>query len=704
MKLLIVESPTKSKTLAQYLGDDFEVVSCNGHIRDLPKSKMGIDIEHDFKPQYVIPTKKRKTVTNLKKIAAKAKTVILAVDEDREGEAIAWHLEQILESVNNPQFQRIAFHEITKEAIQNALKNPRDIDMNLVNAQQARRILDRLVGYELSPLLWKKLVKGLSAGRVQSPAVRLIVEREREIKKFKPEEYWSIEAELEQQTPLLSSRTPSTVIPHGVRDDKGDVRDDKGVFTVRLSKIDDKTLKKLDIKNKEQADEIVKNLEKTEYTVTDIRKKQTMKNPFPPYTTSTLQQAASRVLNFSARQTMFIAQQLYETGLISYPRTDSLNLASAFINQAQQFITNEYGNRYTYPRHFKTKSKLAQEAHEAIRPTSAINSPEKVEKGLEKKFLKLYELIWRQAVASQMNPAKIDKTSVDISANNYMLRATGSVIKFDGWLKLYPQKLGEKILPELSINEILNCIQIIPAQHFTEPPPRYSEARLVKTLEEYGIGRPSTYAPIISTILSRNYVIKEGGRFKPTEMGMRVNDLLTKHFPNIVDYKFTAKMEDRLDAIAQGEKDQKTVLSNFYKPFKQTLMQKEEQIEKQFKDEKTDKTCPQCGKDLVIKMGRFGKFLACTGFPDCRYTKSLEQKSSDQPNDKTGVKCPQCKEGEFIKKRTRKGKFFYGCSIFPKCKNALWYEPTGDTCEKCGSLLVKFGKDEKIKCSNKECK
>ncbi|MDA2921875.1 type I DNA topoisomerase [Patescibacteria group bacterium AH-259-L07] len=695
MRLLIVESPTKSKTLSQYLGDDFEVVSCNGHIRDLPKSKMGIDIDHNFKPQYVVPTKKRKTVTNLKKIAAKAKTVILAVDEDREGEAIAWHLEQILRSVNHksqktnskqipnskfqiPNFQRIAFHEITKEAIQNALKNPRDIDMNLVNAQQARRILDRLVGYELSPLLWKKLVKGLSAGRVQSPAVRLIVEREREIKAFKPEEYWSVEVGLRQQK-------------------------SEEEFTAKLVKIDDKTLKKLDIKNKEQADEIVNNLEKAEYRVSDIRKKQTTKNPFPPYTTSTLQQAASRILNFSAKQTMFIAQQLYETGLISYPRTDSLHLASAFISQAQQFITHEYGTTYAHPHRFKTKSKMAQEAHEAIRPTSASNSPEKMKKNLEKKYLKLYELIWCQAVASQMSPAKIDNTSVDISANNYMLRATGSTIQFDGWYKLYPHKLTDTILPELSTDEKLDLIKINPLQHFTEPPPRYSEARLVKTLEEYGIGRPSTYAPIISTIQKRNYVIKEKGRFKPTEMGMRVNDLLTKHFPNIVDYKFSAKMEDSLDAIAQGEKEHVAVLSNFYKPFKTTLMQKEEQIEKQFKDEKTDKTCPQCNKPLVIKMGRFGKFLACTGFPECRYTKSLEQKKSDQPNDKTGVQCPQCKDGEFIKKRTRKGKFFYGCSRFPKCKNALWYEPTGETCEKCGSLLVKFGKDEKIKCSNKEC-
>lgn len=699
MKLLIVESPTKSKTLTRYLGDDFEVMSCDGHIRDLPKSKMGIDIENDFKPQYVIPTKKRKTVNKIKKTAEKAKTIILAVDEDREGEAIAWHLQQILQSRNlksettSPkEFQRIAFHEITKQTIQKALENPRNIDMNLVNAQQARRILDRLVGYELSPLLWKKLVKGLSAGRVQSPSVRLIVEREREIEKFKPTEYWSVEVQLRQK------------------------KSDKE-FISKLVKIDDKTIKKLDIKNKQQTDEIVQNLETAEYRVIDIRKKQTTKAPFPPYTTSTLQQAANNVLKFSARQTMFIAQQLYETGLITYPRTDSLHLASAFISQAQKFITDEYGKKYSDPHGFKTKSKMAQEAHEAIRPTSAFKTPEKTGKKLDKKYLKLYELIWRQAMASQMSPAKLDKTSVDISArqnfasqnlsgqaSNYMLRATGSVIQFDGWYKLYPDKLSEKILPKLSTDEKLDLIKINPLQHFTEPPPRYSEARLVKTLEEYGIGRPSTYAPIIFTIQKRNYVIKEKARFKPTEMGMRVNDLLTKHFPNIVDYKFTAKMEDDLDAIAQGEKQQETILSNFYKPFKQTLMQKEQEIEKQFKDEKTDKICPQCDKPLVIKMGRFGKFMACTGFPDCRYTKSLEQKKSDQPNDKTGVKCPKCEDGEFIKKRTRKGKFFYGCSLFPKCKNALWYEPTGKKCEKCGSLLVKFGKDEKIKCSNKECK
>ncbi|MBL7141620.1 type I DNA topoisomerase [Patescibacteria group bacterium] len=679
MDLIIVESPMKAKTITRFLSDDFLVESCNGHIRDLPRGKLGVDPEKNFETQYVIPTTKRKIVNKLKKLGKKADKIYLASDEDREGEAIAWHLNHILKSKNT---KRISFHEITQEAIKQALRTPRQIDINLVNSQQSRRILDRLVGYKLSPLLWKKLVKGLSAGRVQSPAVRLIVEREREIEKFKPQEYWSIEAEL---------------------------KDKKETFWAKLVKKEGQTLDKLEIKTEKKVKEIIKDLEKAEYKIIDIRKKEINKSPRPPFITSTLQQQASRNLGFSVKQTMVIAQQLYEgvslnkksaAGLITYMRTDSLNLSERFLKQSQSFIKKEYGEKYLEKHIYKTKSKTAQEAHEAIRPTDCQSTPEKVAKYLNKNQLKLYDLIWRRAIASQMSKQILDSTAVDIEARQYLFRANGLNIKFDGWLKIYPEKQKENYLPDLKINQILKLKQLKPDQHFTEPAPRYSEASLVKILEEYGIGRPSTYAPIITTIQTRNYVLKEQKRFKPTEIGILVNDLLVKHFFDIVDYKFTAQLEDNLDEIAQGKEDYLKMLNNFYQPFIKNLQMKEEEIEKKFTDEQTDEKCPKCNEPLVIKMGRFGKFLACTGFPKCRYTKSLTD-SSGNNHEKIDLPCPKC-DGEIVKKRTRKGKFFYGCSNWPKCDFAVWDEPTDEKCPKCKSIMVKKG--DQIKCSNKECK
>jgi len=676
MELIIVESPTKSRTISHFLGDDFEVVSCNGHIRDLPRGEVGIDIDEDFSPRYVIPTKKRKLVNQLKKIAEKAETIYYATDEDREGEAIAWHLAQILKSEHDKQktidhkqkFHRIGFHEITEEAVKNALKNPRDIDINLVNAQKSRRILDRLVGYKLSPLLWKKIVRGLSAGRVQSPAVRLIVEREKEIEKFRPEEYWTIVARFIKTLKHENIKTEFDPSPLA----KGEG------FEARLYKIDDKILDKLAIKSKRAADKIVEDLKKAVYKVARVQKKESQRHPYPPFTTSTLVQVANRNFGFSARQTMTLAQQLYEgvklgekgnLGLITYMRTDSLNLAEKFLAEAACFVKDEYGKKYSELRQYKTKAKVAQEAHEAIRSTSAARTPEKIKKYLDKNQYKLYELIWRRALASQMSSALLVSTQVDIIAKKYLFRASGTTIKFDGWLKLYPEKQTESILTPLEAGQKLLLVKLSPAQHFTEPPLRYTDASLVKTLEEYGIGRPSTYAPIIYTIQKRNYVEKLKGRFKPTEIGTLVNELLTTHFPKIVDYQFTARMEDNLDKIANGKKEWLVMIKNFYGPFKENLEKKEREISKSFTEEKTDEVCPKCGQPLVIKMGRFGKFLACSGFPECRYTKSLEGP------EKIGLKCPKCNQGEVIKKRTKKGRFFYGCSRWPECDFASWTKP-----------------------------
>ncbi len=681
MKLILVESPTKSKTLKEFLGKEYEVLATMGHIRDLPKSKLGVDIENNFEPQYVIPTKARKRVGFLKKETEKAEKIILATDEDREGEAIAWHLVQALglnqrskttntsESTNknisdhsdkfvgSDRIQRIVFHEITKKAIEEALKNPRGIDMNLVNAQQGRRVLDRLVGYKLSPFLWEKIMKRLSAGRVQSVTLRLIVERENEIRNFKPEEYYTIFAILQKsQNPKSKLQITNT-------------------FEAALYKIDGEIIPKLGIKSEKEANEIVNDLEKCEFRILKIEKKEALRNPSPPFTTSSLQQTANNRLGYSAKQTMRLAQNLYEKGLITYMRTDSLNLSKQSVMAAKEWIEKNFGKDYAgqAPRFFKTKSRLAQEAHEAIRPTSVNLTIEKlkIENSSEKKF---YDLIWRRFVASQLPQAIFDSTRVEIEATsklqttNYKLLIIGSSLRFDGFLKIWPQKFEEKELPELEENELLKLIEVKPFQHFTEPPPRYNEASLVKTLEKYGIGRPSTYAPIISVIQNRNYVIKnESRQFTPTEIGEAVNKLLVTHFSEIVDIDFTAKIEEELDEIAEGKTDWRKVIKEFYEPFIKNLEAKIDVVEKvKLTEEKTDKICELCGRPMVVKMGRFGKFLACSGFPECKNTKSY-------PID-LGP-CPKCKEGKVVMRRTKKGRMFYGCSKWPECDWASWKLP-----------------------------
>ena len=723
--LVIVESPTKAKTISRFLSYDYKVESSFGHIRDLPKSTMGVDIEHDFEPEYVVPDKAKKRASELKKLASKASTVYYATDEDREGEAIAWHLDNIFKHPKNT--KRITFHEITKSAIKEALEKPGKIDNNLVNAQQARRILDRLVGYELSPFLWKKVARGLSAGRVQSVCVRLIVEREREIEAFKPEEYWTIEG-------LFT-------------------KDDNDI-NAKLNSTPEKKLTKFDISDKKGSDKILDELKGQKYTVGKVDEKESKRNPLPPFTTSTLQQTANRMLGFSAKQTMMFAQQLYEginlgnegqVGLITYMRTDSLTLSDKFINEAEGYITDKYGKEYFKKGIYKTKSKLAQEAHEAIRPTHASYDPESIKQHLNDKQFKLYNLIWRRAIASQMASALVNNTNVDIvSDNQYIFRAKGSVITFDGFLKVIPPKSGDDILPKLSIKDILKDKEIKSIQHFTEPPARYSEAGLVKVLEEHGIGRPSTYAPTIATIQTRKYVDRIEKRLKPTQIGIVVNDLLVKHFKDIVDYKFTASMEDDLDEIAQGNKEWQPIIKNFYEPFKKNLMLKEEEINKKdITEEKSDEKCDKCGKAMLIKLGRFGKFLACSNYPECKNTKQIgddgkieEPEEIKEKCDKCGKpmavkhgrfgkfiactgypdckniknieknnrgKCPECNKGDIVEKRSKKGKTFFACNQYPDCKHALWSKPTGDKCPKCEALMV-FGPKDTTKCSNKDCK
>ncbi len=657
-KLVIVESPTKSKTISKFLGQDYKVLSSYGHIRDLPKSTLGVDVENNFTPKYVIPPKARKVIKALKEAVSKSDSVILAADEDREGEAIAWHLAQVLDL---KEAKRIVFHEITRSAIESALKNPREINQDLVDAQQARRVLDRIVGYKLSPFLWKKVARGLSAGRVQSVAVRLIVEREREIENFKKEEYWSIKALLEK---------------------------DKKEFEADLS------VPKLSIKNKKEADKILKELEGSEYIVEKIEKKETKRNPLPPFKTSTLQQEAWKRFRFPSKFTMSIAQQLYEKGYITYHRTDSLNLSSLSLSSAKKVIESQFGKNYYSSRKFKSKGK-AQEAHEAIRPSFPKKTPDSLR--LDKSQKTLYDIIWRRFIASQMKEALFDSTSVDIKAKKHLFKANGQIMRFDGFLKVYPLKFEEKEIPELKEKDSLKLNKLESNQHFTQPPARYNEASLIKILEENGIGRPSTYAPIISTVQNRNYIEKnDQKRFQPTEIGTVVNDILVKHFPKIVDIKFTADMEKDLDKIAEGKEEWTRLSDKFYTPFNKNLQEKYKEVKKEETAvEKTDKKCPKCGKPLVIRLGRFGKFYACSGFPECKHTEPLEKKV-------LGVKCPKCKDGELTEKRTRSRKIFYGCNQFPDCDYALWDKPTGKKCDKCESLLIET-KRKQIKCSNKEC-
>lgn len=675
MNLIIVESPTKANTIGKFLSKDYHVISSFGHIRDLPKSELGIDIENNFKPKYIIPLKARSKVSLLKKESQKANLIILATDEDREGEAIAYHLAHILNLDEKKPYQRIVFHEITKQAIENALKNPVSINKNLVYAQQARRILDRLVGYQLSPFLWKKVARGLSAGRVQSAAARLVCEREKEIENFKQEEYWTIEVLLKK---IADSKIQKTEFP------------------ALLVKIKEKTISKQGIKTKKQAQEIIKDLDKADYKILNIQNKEIKKNPLPPFTTSSLQQEAWKKFHWPAKFTMGIAQQLYEKGQITYHRTDSLNLSEISLLSAKKFIEKKFGKDYFpgFSRKYKTKSKGAQEAHEAIRPTYSDKEPNKLKSDANQ--FRLYNLIWQRFIASQMTEARFDSMKVDISAKNYIFRANGQTLKFDGFLKVYPVKYEETNLPPLEKHEILKLLKLTPLQHFTQPPARYTEASLIKVLEENGIGRPSTYAPTISTIQNRNYIEKnEQKRFQPTEIGTIVNNLMVEHFPKIVDMKFTAEMEKKLDKIAKGEAEWAPIIKEFYQPFAENLAQKYEKISKQeIAEEKTEKICPKCGKNLIIKLGKFGKFYACSGFPECKHTAPLEKK-------RLGIKCPKCDKGEIVEKRTKKAKIFYACNQYPKCDFALWDKPINKKCAKCGSLLLETKKG--TKCSNKEC-
>lgn len=668
MDLVIVESPTKAKTIQKFLGSGYKIKSSFGHVRDLPKRELGVDVEKNFEPKYVIPPKAKKTVLELKKESAKADNTILATDEDREGESIAWHLKEAL-NLKNP--ERIVFHEITKTAIEDALKSPRKIDMNLVDAQQARRILDRIVGYKLSPFLWKKVAKGLSAGRVQSVAVRLIVEREREIEKFVPVEYWSVEA-------LLKKANKE--------------------FAASLAKKNGKSIDKLEIKNKSEADKILEDLNKADYIVESVEKKETNRYPAPPFTTSTLQQAAWQRFKFSAKMTMSLAQRLYEEGHITYHRTDSLNLSDMSLFAAKKFIAESMGNNYWAGKivKYKTKKAGAQEAHEAIRPAYADRTPESL-KSIDSRQLKLYTLIWQRFIACQMAPAIFDSVSADIKANEYTFRANGQTLKFDGFLKVYPSKFEEKDLPALAEKDNLDLVKLDSLQHFTEPPARYTEASLIKALEQFGIGRPSTYAPTLATIQTRNYIQKnEQKRFAPTEIGTVVNDVLVQNFPEVVDIDFTAKMEKELDEVAEGKDTWQKTCQDFWKPFSKDLAEKYKNVQKSDLVQATDKICPKCGAPMVERFGKFGKFYACSKFPECKYTESLENK-----NNNLGIKCPKCKEGNLVSRKTKKGKIFYGCNRFPKCDFALWDKPINEFCPKCDSILTEKGK--KIKCSNKEC-
>lgn len=650
MKLIIVESPTKARTLSRFLGGAFSVEASMGHVRDLPKSTLGVDVEHDFAPTYIIPKDKQKHVTELKKLAKKAELVILATDPDREGEAIAWHIAQI---IDHKQLARITFHEITESAIQDALKKPGVIDTKLVDAQQARRVLDRLVGYTLSPLLWKKLSKRwLSAGRVQSVAVRLIVEREREIEKFTKEEYWTVEGIFgELKAPLVSHEG------------------NKYEETLKLQLFDGTyTTTRTSIHSEEEAKRIIADFA-VPFTVSAVDKKQVRRSPQPPYTTSTLQQDAGRRLYFSSKKTMQLAQKLYEEGYISYHRTDSVNLSDKFVTEARQYLGTTYGARYvpSEARRYKTKSKVAQEAHEAIRPTNVslptLSGVANAE--VNRDHHRLYELIWKRAVACQSADAVFDATSIDItSENGYLFETSGSVVTFDGYLAVTGRDSEESVIPNVVKGQTVGLTVATPVRHETAPPPRYSEASLVKTLEEKGIGRPSTYAPIISTIIDRQYVTREEKRLMPTELGKVVTDFLVANFAKIMELPFTALLEDDLDAIANGEKQWVPVIASFYKPFAQDIDRTYKETDKvRLSEEKIDEKCPNCGHDLVIRMGRFGKFIACTNFPDCTFTK--------QYGEKVDMKCPRC-GGDIVVKRSKRGKKFYGCSNYPTCTFAAW--------------------------------
>ena len=675
-KLVIVESPAKARTLGKILGSSYSLKASLGHVRDLPRSRLGVDVDNGFVPTYVVPRAKSKLVNELKKAARTASAVYLATDPDREGEAIAWHLAEAIKSDHKP-YHRVVFHEITGEAVKNAFKHPRSIDMHLVNAQQARRVMDRLVGYKLSPLLWRKVRRGLSAGRVQSVAVKIIVDREREIQGFTPIEYWTIEAELTRETK-------------------------KEAFRAILISLGDGT--KLEIPDQKTASRIEGELKQAGYTVLKISTKRATRQPAPPFITSTLQQEAWRKLRFSAKQTMVIAQQLYEglpigaegnIGLITYMRTDSTRVASSAIAETREFISSKYGTEYLPPkaRAFTRRVKGAQEAHEAIRPTKIHREPSLIKKHLNANQFKLYDLIWKRMVASQMAAALFDNTTVDVDArcpqNTYLLRASSSVNVFPGFITLYSEGKDEadeegkgSPLPLLKKGDELKLLGLFPEQRFTQPLPRYTEATLVKALEQGGIGRPSTYAPILSTIQERDYVTKVKGVFQPTELGFVVNDLLSQHFSDIVNIKFTARMEDELDEIASENREWVSAVQDFYVPFEQQLNKASQLIEKvKIADELTDEVCPKCGKPMAIKVGRYGKFLACSGYPECKTTKSFQVK--------LGVNCPEC-GSELVQRISKKRRVFYGCSNYPECRFATNLKPLPQPCPQCGGLLVQY--------------
>lgn len=641
--LVIVESPAKAKTISKILGKDFEVVPSMGHIVDLPRTRMGVDIENNFKPNFIVVSKRKKILSQIKAQAKKAKKIYLATDPDREGEAIAWNIKDKLSA--SKEYFRVVFHEITAAAIKESFAHPANLDQNKVNAQTGRRVLDRLVGYFLSPLLWRKITGGLSAGRVQSVAVRLVAEREREILKFTPQEYWDVEAELKK---VISHKSPAA-----------------SPFMAKLEKIDGQ---KVEIKNQDEAKQIVEDLNGKQFIVSDIKEAEKKRNPYPPFITSTLQQDAFYKLRFSSSRTMLIAQQLYEgielgkegaVGLITYMRTDSVNVASSALSEVRNFIKDKFGKEYLPdgPNVYKSK-KQAQEAHEAIRPASVSRTPGSLKEFLTSEQFKLYTLIYNRFVASQMRPAIYAVTSADIKADKYLFKASGSNMAFRGFTAIYEDQEEKEVkstLPILEKNEALEPVKLVPSQHFTKPPPRFSEATLVKTLEEEGIGRPSTYAPIIQTIIYRDYVRRIKGYLHPTELGFKVNDLLVEYFSEVMDVKFTANMEEQLDEIEDGRLEWMKVVSDFYGPFKGRLDYANETIQKEVIT--TDEICAQCGKPMVVKWSRKGKFLSCSDFPNCRYAKAIT----------TGIKCPQegC-PGELIERRSRRGPF-YGCTGYPKC-------------------------------------
>lgn len=678
--LVIVESPAKAKTIKKFLGRNYKVEASMGHVRDLPKSKLGIDLEDDFEPNYITIRGKGKTLNKLRKAAKKSDEVFLATDPDREGEAISWHLAYALK-LSDAENNRIEFNEITKTAIKNAIKNPRTINKDLVDAQQARRLLDRIVGYRLSPLLWKKVRKGLSAGRVQSVAVRIICEREEEIRNFEEEEYWSLEIELKNEA--------------------GEV------IKADLYRIDNK---KFNLESKEETDQVIEDIKNEEFEIIKVKKRKRRRNPKSPFTTSTLQQRASNKLNYTAKKTMYLAQQLYEgidvgsegtVGLISYIRTDSTRLSNEAKNGAKDYILNKFGDKFLKSSKKKSKNNSnAQDAHEAIRPTDTQRTPEKMKQYLSKDQFKLYDLIWKRFVASQMSPALYESISAQFKAGDkYKFRVSGSRLLFPGHLILTGKEKEDDIdLPVLNEGDIYSLVKTNPEQHFTTPPPRYSEATLVKTLEEEGIGRPSTYAPTLSTIESRDYVEKEGRYFKPTELGETVTELLTEYFPDVTDIEFTADLEKRLDEIEKGNENWKKILRDFYEPFFNRLENARENMESVQIVEETDEVCEKCGSPMVVKYGRYGKFLACSSYPECKNTKPYLIK--------TGVDCPECEDGEIIERTSKKGRTFYGCSNYPDCNFMSWNKPVKKPCPECGSLMVEKttkAKGKHYKCTNKEC-